>query len=211
MGKVKIISNRRNQPSNEIVTDLAVCVFAVFSYGPIHDVLEVDRLDYSKCRTVKPISAHNDGDTVVPLTEAGTRYFICGRRGHCAMGLRLQLQVLPPPANNSTAPAGSSSSNSSSSSNGGSSGRKSGGRGNKQHPPPSPSNSPPPPGPNAEKEPSPPDTPPNDQAETPAPPSSGVGRMMTGGLLYWWLLFATMVISVTPLVTTSVTAFLSFN
>lgn len=68
---------------------------AVFTYTPLHDVLEVNQLEYATCQTVNPISAHNSGDTVVPLIEPGTRYFICGRNGHCASGLKFRVDVLP--------------------------------------------------------------------------------------------------------------------
>ncbi|ESR54643.1 hypothetical protein CICLE_v10023892mg, partial [Citrus x clementina] len=67
----------------------------VFTYTPLHDVLEVNQLEYATCHTVNPISAHNSGDTVVPLIEPGTRYFICGRNGHCASGLKFRVDVLP--------------------------------------------------------------------------------------------------------------------
>ncbi|XP_057968546.1 uclacyanin 1-like [Malania oleifera] len=89
--------------------------YLVFRYVPIHDVLEVDQLDYATCRTVDPISAYDDGETVVELSEVGTRFFICGRRRHCAMGLRLRVQVLPSlaqaPNANATTGNGTRSSN----------------------------------------------------------------------------------------------------
>ncbi|XP_052180895.1 blue copper protein 1b-like [Diospyros lotus] len=67
----------------------------VFSYWPTHDVLEVNQADYATCRTVNPISVHSDGKTVIQLQEGGTtRFFICGRRRHCAMGLKLEVHVL---------------------------------------------------------------------------------------------------------------------
>ncbi|XP_028963373.2 blue copper protein-like [Malus domestica] len=67
----------------------------VFRYTPVHDVLEVTKTDYDLCHTVDPLEMHNDGETVIPLREAGNRYFICGRLGHCAMGLKLHVLVLP--------------------------------------------------------------------------------------------------------------------
>ncbi|XP_048422277.1 blue copper protein-like [Pyrus x bretschneideri] len=67
----------------------------VFRYTPVHDVLEVRKTDYDLCHTVDPLEMHNDGETVTPLREAGNRYFICGRLGHCAMGLKLHVLVLP--------------------------------------------------------------------------------------------------------------------
>lgn len=82
---------------------------AVFSYTPNHDVLEVNQLDFARCRTINPLATHRDGETVVPLTNAGTRFFICGRRGHCTRGLRLMVQVLDlPSAAPASSPAGES-------------------------------------------------------------------------------------------------------
>lgn len=74
---------------------LSWLAWAVFTYTPVHDVLEVNQLEYTTCHTVNPISVHNSGDTVVPLIEPGTRYFICGRNGHCALGLKFRVDVLP--------------------------------------------------------------------------------------------------------------------
>ncbi|XP_059454967.1 blue copper protein-like [Corylus avellana] len=74
----------------------------VFTYTPLHDVLEVDESDFELCLISHPISAHRDGNTVIPLSQTGARYFICGRLGHCDMGLKLQLQVLPQLTTNAT-------------------------------------------------------------------------------------------------------------
>lgn len=76
-----------------------VCVYgdvhgAVFSYGPTHDVLEVNGADFARCRTTNPIKAYNDGETVILLEEGGaTMYFFCGRSRHCDMGLKLEVEV----------------------------------------------------------------------------------------------------------------------
>lgn len=70
----------------------------MFKYLPVHDVLEVNEADFGMCRTINPISSHNDGETVVQLTEAGTRYFICGRGGFCTLGVKLRVDVTPSPA-----------------------------------------------------------------------------------------------------------------
>ncbi|RXH90673.1 hypothetical protein DVH24_035437 [Malus domestica] len=74
---------------------IACMIDRVFRYTPVHDVLEVTKTDYDLCHTVDPLEMHNDGETVIPLREAGNRYFICGRLGHCAMGLKLHVLVLP--------------------------------------------------------------------------------------------------------------------
>lgn len=72
-----------------------MCTWAVFSYTPVHDVLEVNATDYGICHTVNPLETYKDGETVIPLMEEGDRYFMCGRVGHCAMGLKLHVHVLP--------------------------------------------------------------------------------------------------------------------
>lgn len=66
----------------------------MFSYTPVHDVLEVNEADFERCHTLNPIKAYNDGDTEIQLNQIGFRYFICGRDGHCGMGLKLRVQVL---------------------------------------------------------------------------------------------------------------------
>ncbi|KAJ7970190.1 Blue copper protein [Quillaja saponaria] len=71
----------------------------VFKYTPNHDVVELNQLDCAMCVLSNPIRAHDDGETVIHLTEPGTRYFVCGRLRHCAMGLKLQVQVLAQPNN----------------------------------------------------------------------------------------------------------------
>ncbi|EXC10039.1 Early nodulin-like protein 1 [Morus notabilis] len=68
--------------------------YLVFSYTPVHDVLEVEEEDYKSCDISDPIRTYNDGETVIPLTQEGPRYFICGRQGHCSMGLKLEAHVL---------------------------------------------------------------------------------------------------------------------
>ncbi|KAB2633776.1 early nodulin-like protein 2 [Pyrus ussuriensis x Pyrus communis] len=67
----------------------------VFRYTPVHDVLEVMKMDYDLCHTIDPMETHNDGETVIPLRQTGDRYFICGRLDHCAIGLKLHVLVLP--------------------------------------------------------------------------------------------------------------------
>nr|GLL22980.1 uclacyanin 1-like isoform X1 [Ipomoea trifida] len=83
----------------------------IFTYSPMHDVNEVSKADYDSCTSANPLSTNSGGSTVVPLTAAGKRYFICGTMGHCSMGMKLQVNVLaaaaPPPAV-STTPSSSS-------------------------------------------------------------------------------------------------------
>ncbi|XP_031106562.1 blue copper protein-like [Ipomoea triloba] len=86
----------------------------IFTYSPMHDVNEVSKTGYDSCTSANPLSTNSGGNTVVPLTAAGKRYFICGTMGHCSMGMKLQVNVLaaaaPPPAVSTTAPTPSESS-----------------------------------------------------------------------------------------------------
>ncbi|MCD7469931.1 hypothetical protein HAX54_009349 [Datura stramonium] len=73
----------------------------IFVYTPNHDVLEVTKADYDSCLTTNAISTNGGGMTVIPLSSTGKRYFICGTGGHCASGMKLEVNTLatvPPPA-----------------------------------------------------------------------------------------------------------------
>ncbi|CAN6203885.1 unnamed protein product [Urochloa humidicola] len=85
----------------------------VFKYSPqAHDVLEVSKADYDSCSTARPMGTHNSGNDAIALTSAGTRYFICGFPGHCAAGMKLQVDVVPGATTSpSLAPAGAPGAN----------------------------------------------------------------------------------------------------
>lgn len=77
----------------------------MFKYSPQqHDVLEVDKAAYDSCSTSNALATHNSGNDVITLGAPGMRYFICGFPGHCAGGMKLQVNVMP--AAGSMAPAG---------------------------------------------------------------------------------------------------------
>ncbi|KAJ8426731.1 hypothetical protein Cgig2_011552 [Carnegiea gigantea] len=65
-----------------------------FQYAPTHDVVEVSKADYDTCKTSNAILRDNSGTTVVPLSEPGNRYFICGTPGHCTTGMKLAVNVV---------------------------------------------------------------------------------------------------------------------
>ncbi|KAK9199822.1 hypothetical protein WN944_015015 [Citrus x changshan-huyou] len=146
----------------------------VFTYTPLHDVLEVNQLEYATCHTVKPISAHNSGDTVVPLIEPGNRYFICGRNGHCASGLKFRVDVLPQLDANVTRRTP---------------------RSPHRSPPSPPLRHPPPPPPptNSSSDGKEPDIPSDPGFDSPGPcGNSAVGDMITDWFSYsWWVPLAT--------------------
>ncbi|TMW99246.1 hypothetical protein EJD97_002840 [Solanum chilense] len=75
----------------------------IFVYTPNHDVLEVRKSDYDSCQTTNAISTNGGGMTIISLSSTGKRYFICGTGGHCASGMKLEVNtlatapVVPPP------------------------------------------------------------------------------------------------------------------
>ena len=71
--------------------------------------------NYDSCRTSNPISTNGDSPTTIALTDAGTRYFICGSAGHCDQGMKVEIKTVaaasgppttgtPPSSGNSPAP-----------------------------------------------------------------------------------------------------------
>ncbi|XP_039014776.1 uclacyanin 1-like [Hibiscus syriacus] len=90
---------------------LTYILSAVFQYTPNHDVLEVTKADHDSCQTSNPLKTYSDGNTVVPLTSPGKRYFICGTLGHCSQGMQIEINTLatppstPPETSPSAAPS----------------------------------------------------------------------------------------------------------
>ncbi|KAD2394235.1 hypothetical protein E3N88_41212 [Mikania micrantha] len=76
----------------------------VFKYDSNTDsVLRVEEGDYKKCIKTKPITEYHDGNSVFPITESGSFFFISGADGHCEKGEKVEVRVLsrkhsaPPP------------------------------------------------------------------------------------------------------------------
>ncbi|KAF8063912.1 hypothetical protein N665_1177s0013 [Sinapis alba] len=68
----------------------------VFAYpSAFHDVVEVTKPEFDSCKAVKPLITFANGNSIVPLTTPGKRYFICGMPGHCTQGMKLEVNVLP--------------------------------------------------------------------------------------------------------------------
>uniref|UniRef100_A0A5B7CDQ7 Phytocyanin domain-containing protein n=1 Tax=Davidia involucrata TaxID=16924 RepID=A0A5B7CDQ7_DAVIN len=59
-------------------------------------VLVVDKWGYYHCNTSNPISAFNDGNSVLNLDRPGPIYFISGTPDHCKNGQRLVVDVMHP-------------------------------------------------------------------------------------------------------------------
>lgn len=66
----------------------------MFNYGGSHSVDEVKEADYTACSSSSVIKSHTGGTTSIPLSAVGPRYFICSTIGHCASGMKLQVNVL---------------------------------------------------------------------------------------------------------------------
>ncbi|ESQ51816.1 hypothetical protein EUTSA_v10017076mg [Eutrema salsugineum] len=68
----------------------------VFAYpSAFHDVVEVTKPEFDSCQSVKPLITFANGNSIVPLTTPGKRYFICGMPGHCTQGMKLEVNVVP--------------------------------------------------------------------------------------------------------------------
>ncbi|KAL0354106.1 UNVERIFIED_CONTAM: Uclacyanin 1 [Sesamum angustifolium] len=81
----------------------------IFQYTTNHDVTEVSKPDFDSCSASNPLQPpHSGGLTLIPLTSAGNRYFICGSAGHCLGGMKVQIDIFaassPPPSTTPSLP-----------------------------------------------------------------------------------------------------------
>ncbi|CAN8247577.1 unnamed protein product [Cochlearia groenlandica] len=68
----------------------------VFEYNnAYHDVNEVTPHDFESCDPSKPLAKYQTGSDTVKLTKPGFHHFICGVPGHCDIGQKLDILVLP--------------------------------------------------------------------------------------------------------------------
>ncbi|XP_062224866.1 mavicyanin-like [Phragmites australis] len=77
----------------------------VFQYSKYHTLNEVDEAGFKNCSAANPLLSRSDGNSTVPLTAPGDRYFICGNQLHCLGGMKLHVLASLPPAP-AAAPAG---------------------------------------------------------------------------------------------------------
>lgn len=80
---------------------------SVFQYSSSHSVSEVTRENYDGCNTTIALKTYSDGNTTIPLTKAGEKYFVCGNKLHCLGGMKLQVNVEEDQANSPAAAPGS--------------------------------------------------------------------------------------------------------
>ncbi|CAH2060059.1 unnamed protein product [Thlaspi arvense] len=68
----------------------------VFEYNKdFHDVTQVSHNDFELCESSKPLAKYQTGSDTISLTKPGLQNFICGVPGHCDIGQKLQILVLP--------------------------------------------------------------------------------------------------------------------
>jgi hypothetical protein len=78
----------------------------VFQYSRYHTLDEVDEAGFKNCSAASAVLSRSDGNTTVPLTAPGDRYFICGNQLHCLGGMKLHVLVNQPAGGAGEAPAG---------------------------------------------------------------------------------------------------------
>ncbi|KAK9067371.1 hypothetical protein SSX86_014698 [Deinandra increscens subsp. villosa] len=87
----------------------------VFKYTTLHNVAELgSESAYKNCDVGSATNSMSDGNSVVKLTKAGTRYFACGTPGHCGQGMKVKITTVS--ASSDSSPSSSSTPTSSSSS-----------------------------------------------------------------------------------------------
>ncbi|PUZ48281.1 hypothetical protein GQ55_7G233000 [Panicum hallii var. hallii] len=78
----------------------------VFQYSRYHTLDEVDEAGFKNCSAASAVLSRSDGNTTVPLTAPGDRYFICGNQLHCLGGMKLHVLVNQLAGGAGGAPAG---------------------------------------------------------------------------------------------------------
>ncbi|XP_073010777.1 mavicyanin [Typha latifolia] len=82
-----------------------------FNYASgAHTVNQVSSGDYTSCSTANSINSDSSGETTLPLSTAGTHYFICGVPGHCSGGMKLAVTVAAAASTTPSSPTPPSSS-----------------------------------------------------------------------------------------------------
>lgn len=76
--------------------------FAVFQYSSSESVDEVTKENFKTCNTNKVLATFGNGNTTVPLTKPGDRYFVSGNKMYCLGGMKLHVHV---EADNAYSPA----------------------------------------------------------------------------------------------------------
>ncbi|KAK1285615.1 hypothetical protein QJS10_CPB20g01371 [Acorus calamus] len=64
-----------------------------FQYNSYHTVNEVTKPGYDNCTTSNAITTGQGGNTTIPLSTPGDKFFICGLLSHCLGGMKLRVNV----------------------------------------------------------------------------------------------------------------------
>ncbi|KAA8533920.1 hypothetical protein F0562_031437 [Nyssa sinensis] len=65
----------------------------LFQYSSSHTVDEVTKEGFQGCNTTNVLQMSSNGNTSIPLSKPGDRFFICGNKLHCLGGMKLQVNV----------------------------------------------------------------------------------------------------------------------
>ena len=66
---------------------------AVFQYSSDQGVDEVTRENFNTCNTTNVLRSYVNGNTTVPLTKPGDRYFVCSNKLYCLGGMKLHVHT----------------------------------------------------------------------------------------------------------------------
>ncbi|KAL8139564.1 hypothetical protein V2J09_005585 [Rumex salicifolius] len=61
-----------------------------------HNVMQVSQDAYEACNASFPISIHTSGSDSIVITGYGHHFFVCGSPGHCQLGQKVDINVIPP-------------------------------------------------------------------------------------------------------------------
>ncbi|XP_022769653.1 uclacyanin-3-like [Durio zibethinus] len=82
----------------------------LFTYdSSSHRVEEVTKSDYDNCNSGNSLKTYSGGNTVITLSSTGPMYFICPTTGHCALGMKLAINVVAASGNTPSTPSPSGS------------------------------------------------------------------------------------------------------
>lgn len=79
-------------------------ILSVFQYSSAYSVEEVTKENYDTCNTTNVLRSYGNGNTTVPLTRGGDRYFVCGNKLYCLGGMKLHVHVEDDKASSSISP-----------------------------------------------------------------------------------------------------------
>ncbi|XP_042503519.1 blue copper protein-like [Macadamia integrifolia] len=65
----------------------------LFQYSSSYTVNEVTRDNFNACNVTRALQIYTGGNTTIPLTKPGDRFFVCGNKLYCLGGMKLQVHV----------------------------------------------------------------------------------------------------------------------